>query len=55
MQFGRSDPIYPCDWWELLLAELKIPASAHAADHVINRCESSASLLMLAVVTLIYL
>lgn len=34
-------------------AELKIPISAHPADHVISRCEPSASLLMLAVVNLL--
>lgn len=53
MLFGLSDPIYPSDWWELLQAELKTPASAHPADHALRRCESSASVLMLAVVSLI--
>lgn len=53
MLFRLSDPIYPCDWWQLLQAELKIPASAHPDDHVISRCESCASLLMLVVVSLI--
>lgn len=53
MLFGLSDPIYPCDCWELLQAELKIPVSAHPADHFISRCEPSASLLMLAVVSLL--
>lgn len=48
---GKTDPIYPCDWWELLQAELKIPASAHPPDRVMSRCESSPSLLMLAVVS----
>lgn len=38
MLFGLSDPIYPSDWWELLQAELKTPASAHPADHALRRC-----------------